>query len=439
MPVTKLDPGTPLDDAPSSRITLLPAGTQLDQPAPPPPASGAFFGAAKMLPESVQRFLPEFMKGPSVGEQLTASTEQGEAEAKKLGRPLTLKERLAAEPVTDSPVAMGFATHQIGGVDVPAPKIGTAGRAEFTRAAKPSEASLRAAGGREPYYEKTEGAIKSIVENRDNLHFVDPDGNVVSGELPKSLDQFSDAVDQTKQTIFKKYDDMAKRAGMFGATVDLRSIVPELNKIATDQVVVDFHPDVAKYAADKANTLLSRGGYYAEDAQRAIQNLNTSLKAFYRNPTYELAGRASVDAMVANRLRTLLDDTVENFVGPGYQDLKNQYGELKAIENDVKKRAVVVSRQEKGGGILGRIADVTSATEVLRGLVSLRPEVVAKGVLLKAWEKFVKHRRDPNTAVMNLFRRASTPVVPLRPASPFSAVTSSPDDTMQGVAGAGPL
>jgi hypothetical protein len=405
--------------------------------APPPVTAGgdAFYGAAKLLPESVQKFLPSWATGPSAMSQMMSEGQGRLAESKRLGRPLTLKEALAAEPVTESPVAMGFATHQLGG-DVPVPKIGTAGRAEYTRAAKPAAGSIKAAGGREPYYDKTENAIQSIVENRSNLHFADADGNVISGQLPKSLDQFSDAIDQTKQQIFKKYDDMAKQAGMFGATVDLRSIVPELNKIATDQVVIDFHPEVAKYATDKANILLSRGGYYAEDAQRAIQNLNTSLKAFYRNPTYDMAGRANVDAMIANRLRGLLDDTVENFVGPGYQDLKNQYGALKAIENDVKNRSAVVSRQEKGGGILGRISDVASASEVIRGLVTLRPEAVARGVLQKGWEQIVKHRRDPNRAVMKLFERASTPVVSPSPASPFTA--SQPDQQRPSFAPADP-
>jgi hypothetical protein len=391
--------------------------------APPPTETGggAFFGAAKLLPEGVQKFLPDFLSGPSVGEQLTAAGERTEAAEKAAGRPLTLKERLAAEPATSSPVAMGFGTHQLGG-DVPVPKIGTAGRAEYTRAAKPSVGSLRAAGGREPYYAKTEDAVQSIVENRSNLRYADADGNVISGELPKSLDQFTDAIDQTKQEIFKKYDALAKEAGMFGPPVDLRPVVQELNNITNDHVITDFHPEIADYAQKQASTLLARGVYWSEDAQRAVQLLNSSLKAFYRNPDYNTASRAYVDSLTAKALRSELDNTIEKSVGPGYQDLKNQYGSLKAIETDVRNRAGVVARQEKGGGIFGRLADVASADQVLRGFLTMRPEAIAHGAFMQVFKRFIKMQRDPNKAVTDLFRRASTPVVSPSPASPFAAV-----------------
>jgi hypothetical protein len=58
--------------------------------------------------------LPSFLSGPSVGEQLTAEHQNVQAAEAKAGHPLSLKERLAAEPVMQSPVAVGFGTHQIG-------------------------------------------------------------------------------------------------------------------------------------------------------------------------------------------------------------------------------------------------------------------------------------------------------------------------------------
>ncbi len=429
MPYGKLPDDTKLDGSPqpAGGYGKLSADAKLDPT--PKPAGDAFWGAANLLPESVQKFLPSFMSGPSALTQEMSAQNRADDEQKRLGRKLTLAERLKDNPATSSPVAMGFATHQIGG-DVPVPKIGTAGRAEYTRAAKPSVGSIRAAGGREPYYAKTEGAVNSIVENRPNLHFTDADGNIVSGKLPESLEQFSDAIDQTKQQLFQKYDALAKKAGMFGPQVDLRPTVAELNKIQADGVITDLHPEVAEYAKKRADTLLARGGYWAEDAQRAIQMLNSSLKAFYRNPSHETASRAFVDERIANSLRASLDSTIEQSVAPGYQDLKNQYGELKTIEADVKNRAAIVARQEKGGGILGRMVDTISADEVLRGFLMMRPEVVATGGLLQLWKKMIKMQRDPNRAVKNLFRRAATPVVTPSPMSPVIS-QPPPDDTMR--------
>jgi hypothetical protein len=112
--------------------------------------------------------------------------------------------------------------------------------------------------------------------------------------------------------------------------------------------------------------------------------------------------------------------------GEGYQELKNQYGALKAIEKDVNNRAQVVGRQEKGGGILGRIADVGSAEEVIRGLLTFNPVAIARGGALKGWAEFMKYRRNPNRVVTSMFEKAESPagtarppIVPSMPMSPF--------------------
>jgi hypothetical protein len=444
MPVIELPADTMFDgsskESPPSgtKVTTLPKGTTLD-PKEPPASSGAFYGAAHLLPQSVQKLLPGFMTGPSAIEQIGAEGQKAAAETKRLGRPLKLRERLEAEPATSSPVAMGFATHQLGG-DVPVPKIGTAGRAEFARAAKPAVGSIRAAGGREPYYDKAERAIQVINENREHLHFTDADGNIVTGERPESLDQFDDAIGQAKQQVFKKYNPMAQQAGMIGPPVDLRPIASELNKIATDPVQIFSHPEVANYAAKRADDVMKQGQFYADDAQRVVQSMNGTLKSLYSSgtpPTYDLIARANIDALIANRLRVGIDNVIEQSVGPGYQDLKNDYGALKTIENDVRRQSAVRSRQESGGGILGRIVDVASAEQVLHGLATFSPERVATGAFLKMWQQFVKHRRDPNTAVKNLFKRASTPVVDPSPASPVVPYTPGSQDK-QGLHAADP-
>lgn len=386
--------------------------------------------------------VPSAFKGPSVGEQLTDVRERTLAKEAELGRPLTLKERIAIEPVTSSPVAMGFATHQVG-EQLPGAMLKSGAAVDksveraYARAIKPTVAGKGTAGATQQYFERARGAISSIIDNKPNLQLTDSAGSPVRGELPKSLEQFGDAIEQTKQEIFKQYDAMAQQAaaasGVPGGPVVTPSVplVPaasELQKIAADQVVNDLHPELAKYAQDRADALTARGLYSIADAQRAVQNLNQSLKAFYKNPTYETATRASVDALIANQLRSGLDTAIENAVGPGYQALKNQYGALKTIENDVVKRGQVVARQEAGGGILGRIADVASAEEVMRGLFTLSPTAFARGVALKGWAQYVKRLRDPNRLVAQMFdvverQQNPTPVArPLVRSIPLSPV-----------------
>lgn len=431
MPYT-IEPPPPGAAAPTAGKYTIEPPTAAPSSPPSPPGS-AFFGAAQLLPEGAQKYLPSSITGPSVGDQLAGEHERIGAEEKRLGRPLTPRERVDLSPVTGSPVAMGFATHQVG--ELPGAMAATKSAAaenfidrSYTRAVKPTVAGKGAASQLERYREQARGAISSIVSNKANLRFEDPGGAVTTGELPKSLEQFGDAIEQTKQEIFKKYDAMAQQAGQAGAAVPLNPAAGELRKIASDQVVQDLHPEVANYANGLADALDARGSYTTTDAQRAVQNLNTSLKAFYKNPTYETASRASIDSLLANKLRAGLDAAIEGAVAPGYQDLKSEYGALKTIESDVVKRAQVEGRKEAGGGILGRIADVASAEEVMRGIFTLNPAAIARGAGLKGWAEYVKYLRDPNRAVSRIFEAAEqqqtpqAPPAPIVPSTPISPV-----------------
>ena len=276
----------------------------------------------------------------------------------------------------------------------------------YSRAVKPSVSGKTTASQIDKYNAQARTAIDLINENKPNLVFTDAAGNVTRGKSPQSLDEFGDAIEQTKQGIFNQYDAMARAAGAAGVEVPLSPTETALKDVANDRVTQLMHPEVAQYAEGRAKAFGAAAKLSPGEAQRAVAMLNSSLKAYYRNPTYDNTGRAYVDSMVANQLREGLDDTISSISGEGYQEFKKQYGALKAIEKDVNNRAQVVARQEKGGGILGRIADVGSAEEVIRGLLTLNPVAVARGGALKGWAEFMKWRRNPNRAVTKLFEEA---------------------------------
>ena len=50
--------------------------------------------------------------------------------------------------------------------------------------------------------------------------------------------------------------------------------------------------------------------------------MNKDLEAFYKNPSYDLAAKTSIDSMVANNIRKSLDGAIETLNEPGYQHLK---------------------------------------------------------------------------------------------------------------------
>jgi hypothetical protein len=277
----------------------------------------------------------------------------------------------------------------------------------YQRAAKPGVTAGRTAPRVQEHMEEMRGAIDSIIDRKANLQFTDPAGTVRTGDLPRSLDEFGQAISQTKQQIFQEYDALQQAAGRAGAKVDLKPTVAELAAITVDPVISDLHPEVARYAGTRAIALNNRGTYSPAETQRAIQHLNASLQAFYQEPrNTNLAGNAMIDSMVANKLRESLDSTITNATGPGYQELKNQYGNLKAIEREVVNRATIEGRKELGGGILGRIGDVVSAREVISGMMHLHPATVASGVTLKALTNYINRRRSPNRAVQQIFQKA---------------------------------
>lgn len=251
------------------------------------------------------------------------------------------------------------------------------------------------------YFDKATSAVKEIVANKENLVLTDVEGKILKGKLPQSLKQFSDAIDQTKRAIFTKYDDMAREAGENGAIVDLTKTAKELDSFSSSSVLQDLSPEVAKYANKRAESFLNRGAYTSTEAQDAITHLNKSLEAFYRNPSYETASRAGVDALIANNLRKSLDEAIENTVGEGYQSFKKAYGSLKTIEDDVAKRAMVDARKSVHG--LLDFTDIFTSGELLAGIATMNPAMVMRAGAWKAVKEYFKHINNPNRVVKMMF------------------------------------
>lgn len=267
---------------------------------------------------------------------------------------------------------------------------------------RPSVAGKRTFGQSEKYRANAREAVTSIVESKDALRLTNDVGEVVAGELPKNLKQFSQAIEQTKRNVFNEYDALTKQAGQAGAKVDLSSIVKELEQIAKTPTVEDLNPRVGEYAGKLAESLKKRKEYTAAEAQDAIATLNAKLDSFYKNPTYENANAASVDAMIANNLRQSLDTVIDNLTGEQYQPLKKKYGSLKAIERDVSRRAIVDARKNTKGLI--DFSDMLSGADVAYGIMTMNPAMVGRGVAIGTIKSIIKRAVDPNRRVKNLFK-----------------------------------
>jgi hypothetical protein len=248
------------------------------------------------------------------------------------------------------------------------------------------------------YLNDARTAVKTIVNNKNDIILSDEMGNAIQGELPKNVKQFGEAIDQMKKQIFTKYDKMAISSTDM---VELAPIAKELETVSQNKVLNDLSPNITNYAAKRAEAFTNRGGYTTSEAQDAIAHLNDSLQAFYKNPTYENASKASIDSMIANRLRKNLDNVIENSVGEGYQELKNTYGALKSIEKEVNHRAIVDARKNVKGLI--DFSDIYTGPKLLEGLLTLNPMKVGKALATKTVAATYKYYNNPNTIVRNMF------------------------------------
>ena len=268
------------------------------------------------------------------------------------------------------------------------------------KAIRPSVTGKAAAPQIAQYKQRARRAVMTIVDNKGNLQFLDEAGEAVS-RLPESLQEFGEAINQTKTQIFREYNTLAKQAGEEGAKIKLGGIADELDSVSSNKVLIDNRPDVVSYAEQRAKALRARGIYTPEETEEAIKLYNATLKAFYANPTVENANRVAVDAMIANRLRNSLDETVEAITGAQYQNLKNQYGALKTIEKDVARRTVIDARKSARGLI--DYTDIFSSGDIIRGVVAFDPSFIAKGAFQKGMKEFYKRWVSPDATIKRMF------------------------------------
>ncbi len=252
--------------------------------------------------------------------------------------------------------------------------------------------------------------LKAISENKANLEFTDAEGNVIKGESPKSVGQLSEAIDQTKKSIYEKYDALATQAGEKGVRVNGRQVAMELDPVITNKALQITNPDAIAYAKATQERLWKNGELDAKTAQEVIQNYNAELKSFYRNPVYGMSSKVQIDAMVANQIRKALDDGITNATGEQYQALKNQYGALSSMEKDVAKRASTLSKGAPSG-IVNTLTNITSGAELVNGLITMSPAKIMTSGAMKAMQLYMKYLNNPDVGIQKIFSEmdATTP------------------------------
>lgn len=274
----------------------------------------------------------------------------------------------------------------------------------FNKSIKPTAKKTLAQG--QKYENDTLNALKTIKSNAPNLNILDDAGELIEGRTPQTIQELAQGLDQTKDLVFKQYDELAKRAGTQGAVINATPIAEELEKVAQSKALQLATPDVIKYAEDWSKRLRGFGDLDTETTQEVIKIMNNNLQSFYKNPSYDTASKVGVDALIANNFRKSLDNAIENATGEQYQLLKNQYSALKSIENDVVRASMREARKNSKGLI--DYTDIFTGGQMIAGITSLNPAMFTKGAIERGFKEYIKFLNDPNRAIKNIFDKIDT-------------------------------
>lgn len=223
------------------------------------------------------------------------------------------------------------------------------------------------------------------------------------GQLPKNLSEFFDAISQTKKKLYSEYDALAKSAGEGGTFVSTEWIINELKHLENNKTLRLANSGIDGIIFNMKKGLEEIGTLTVEEAQTFSQYLNQNLKAFYKNWNANDIGRSTVEALVNNNLKKAIDESIENALWQGeqYSHLKKQYGQLRNIEEEVAKRALV--DQRKNAKNLFDLTDIYSANQVIDSLANLNPIGLVKWGATSLIKNWYKKLNDPNVQIKKLF------------------------------------
>ncbi len=265
---------------------------------------------------------------------------------------------------------------------------------------KPTVVGKRTLGQREAFYEKSANAVKTIADLKDQLKITDETGAPVEG-APKTVAQGAQATDQGLKLVWKKSAEIMKNAGEEGAAFDPTETVAKLKTIQSD---IGNSPEVRATAKSFLPEVRELKGADPETVATRLAEYNKRLQGLYNGTTKN--AEANVLASIADKMRGSMDASIESVLEKsGNQTLRNQYGELKALDKEMQHRATVVGRQAPKS-LFGGITDAGAIAELARGIMTMNPADLASSVAIKGLGEYIKKLNSPDANVAKMFDAA---------------------------------
>jgi hypothetical protein len=331
----------------------------------------------------------------------------------------TMREAAAAEPALakadPTPPASLLATAMVKGDQA---AIDRHLARSFQRAVRPGKIPFATASKIDAQARKTQNVVDNIIANKDDLKLTDAnDREMRPGSVPKTLHQFSEGLEQQKRLIFNQYDNAATQSGGQGVRVPLQPAIDMLIKTANDPQVLAAHPELPKIAMQFAQNWSKIGSFSPKQMQDLIQNMNATYKG--SNPSREIISERTLMQPVMQTMRSTLNQAIESSQGPGYDRLKQQYGDILSVEKDV---ANAVQREAKNipGGLVSTFTNPAAAFELMHGVFLADKQALMNAALIKGSQMALRWAKSPNRAVAQMFahRARQGQMIPLASAVP---------------------
>lgn len=248
--------------------------------------------------------------------------------------------------------------------------------------------------------DKAVSAVTDIVRNKNNIQLTTSSGEVVTGKLPQTVKEMSEAIPQVKNKIWQEVSDRLKMASGRGVVIDgdiiSNAMMDEAKKLANNIEAKEAY----EYAINRAMEYKGRQ-FTPEQLQSSLQELNQKLSPFWADKSKSTPAMRKVDLVRRNALANALDKTMDS-LGVGFQDLKNRWGGLKQIEKDVAHRVVIDGRRHLKG--LVDFSEIWTIPELAIGLLTMNPQKIGLAVGVDSMKRYVKWVNSPDRITSKMFR-----------------------------------
>jgi hypothetical protein len=211
----------------------------------------------------------------------------------------------------------------------------------YTRAIKPSSVSKNTATQLDNYFSKVRQGLDTIVENKNNLELTDSKGRKVVGK-PQTIEQATEAIEQTKAKIFEQYDAMAHHAEAAdtGQTTSVKRFKDAFDTASKNEAAAAKDVGVAQQKVTLAAAQQSRAGNNVYASSAANQARATADKELadatsrlersraIKSGMQQKLGKVWVDLTpVSSRIRSIANDLTTRDVNPDLVTYINRWAD----------------------------------------------------------------------------------------------------------------